>query len=202
VSQKLLLSPSEVHRVRYAKNKILGMSTEQLAREEGIDEKYIKKSIAQVEAFRAMVTIEDLEASQVEVVLFNKELEKLALHGALKANTTVFDGEGKKVSEEPNHEIRLEAVKVIKDITDSLISSKNKGGGGGGNNVNVNVLNAPGGAGVGIATFEDRLHEVKRKRGLLEQNNPPTSSEDEDSEVENFTPDWDGRIIEQSPAQR
>jgi hypothetical protein len=66
--------------------------------------------------------------------------------------------------------------------------------------VNVNVLNASGGAGVGIATFEDRLHEVKRKRGLLEQNNPPTSSEDEDSEVENFTPDWDGRIIEQSSA--
>ena len=201
MSQKLLLSPSEVHRVRYAKNKNLGMSTEQLAREEGVDEKYIKKSIAMVEAFRAMVTLDDLEASQVEVVLFNKDLEKLAIHGALKASTTVFNNEGEKISEEPNHEIRLEAVKVIKDITDSLISSKNKGGGGGGgNNVNVNVLNASGGAGVGIATFEDRLHEVKRKRGLLEQNNPPTSSEDEDSEVENFTPDWDGRIIEQSSA--
>jgi aspartate ammonia-lyase len=167
------------------------MSTEQLAREEGVDEKYIKKSIAMVEAFRAMVTLDDLEASQVEVVLFNKELEKLAIHGALKASTAIYNAEGKKVSEEPNHEIRLDAVKVIKDITESLISSKNKGGGGGGNNVNVNVW---------IATFEDRLHEVKRKRGLLEQNNPPTSSEDEDSEVENFTPDWDGRIIEQSSA--
>lgn len=200
MSQKLLLSPSEVHRVRYAKNKILGMSTEQLAREEGIDEKYIKKSIAMVEAFRAMVTIEDLEASQVEVVLFNKDLEKIALRDALQAKTTIFSNDGKKISEEPNHEIRLSAVKEIREITDSLIGSKNKGGGGGGNNVNVNVLNAPGGSGVGIATFEDRLREVKRKRGLLEQNNPSMSSEDEESDVEDFTPDWEGRVIEQSSA--
>jgi hypothetical protein len=177
------------------------MSTEQLAREEGIDEKHIKKSIAMVEAFRAQVTLDDLEASQVEVVLFNKDLEKIALRDALQAKVVTLSPEGKKIHEEPNHEIRLSAVKEIREITDSLISSKSKGGGGGGNNVNVNVLNAPGGAGVGIATFEDRLHEVKRKRGLLEQNNPPTSSdEDEDSEVENFTPDWDGRIIEQSSA--
>jgi hypothetical protein len=201
VGNRLLLAPSEIHRVRYVKNKSLGMSTEQLAREEGISERFIKQSIAAVEAFKALTTLEELESSQVEVVLFNKDLEKLALRNALQAKTITRDDKGKKVAEEPNHEIQLEAVKVIADITDNLVGSKYKSVPTG-STTNVNILNAPGGAGVGIATFEDRLREVKRKRGLLEQNNPPMSSSesDEDSEIEEVTPDWGGSVIEQGPA--
>jgi hypothetical protein len=197
---KLLLAPSEIHRVRYVKNKSLGMSTEQIAREEGISERFIKQSIASVEAFKALTTLEELESSQVEVVLFNKDLEKLALRNALQAKTVIYnEATGKKISEQPNHEIQLEAVKVIADITDNLVGSK-KGVPAGGSTTNVNILNAPGSAGVGIATFEDRLREVKRKRGLLEQNNPSSSDSDSEIEAEEFTPDWEGPIVEQSSA--
>ena len=200
MAKQLLLAPNEIHRVRYVKNKTLGMSTEQIAREEGIQEKYIKKSIADVEAFKALTTLEELESSQVEVVLFNKDLEKLALRNALQAKTVIYNEKtGKKISEEPNHEVQLEAVKVIADITDNLVGSK-KGFPAGGSTTNVNILNAPGSAGVGIATFEDRLREVKRKRGLLEQNNPSSSDSDSEMETEEFTPDWEGSVIEQSSA--
>ena len=200
MANRLLLAPNEIHRVRYVKNKTLGMSTEQIAREEGIQEKYIKKSIADVEAFKALTTLEELESSQVEVVLFNKDLEKLALRNALQAKTVIYNEKtGKKISEEPNHEIQLEAVKVIADITDNLVGSK-KGLPVGGSTTNVNILNAPGSAGVGIATFEDRLREVKRKRGLLEQTNPSSSDSDSEIEAEEFTPDWEGPIVEQSSA--
>ena len=201
MARQLLLAPNEIHRLRYVKNKSLGMSTEQISREEGIQEKYIKQSIAAVEAFKALTTLEELESSQVEVVLFNKDLEKLALRNALQAKTVIYNEKtGKKVSEEPNHEIQLEAVKVIADITDNLVGSKYKGVPGGGSTTNVNILNAPGSAGVGIATFEDRLREVKRKRGLLEQTNPSSSDSDSEIEAEEFTPDWEGPIVEQSPA--
>src|SRR5208337_106874 len=201
MARQLLLAPNEIHRLRYVKNKSLGMSTEQISREEGIQEKYIKQSIAAVEAFKALTTLEELESSQVEVVLFNKDLEKLALRNALQAKTVIYNEKTeKKVSEEPNHEIQLEAVKVIADITDNLVGSKYKGVPAGGSTTNVNILNAPGSAGVGIATFEDRLREVKRKRGLLEQTNPSSSDSDSEIEAEEFTPDWEGPIVEQSSA--
>lgn len=174
------------------------MSTEQLAKEEGVDERYIQQSIAKVEAYRALNTLEELEASQVEVVLFNKDLEKLAIRGALQAVTEIRDDKGKVIGKSPDHETRLKGVEVLAKITDNLIGAKAKPTQAN-NQTNVNVFAGPGGGGVGIATFEDRLREVKKKRAQLEQNNPVIDIGGQE-ELEEVTPDWEGSGVEQSTA--
>jgi hypothetical protein len=190
VAQRLLLAPSEIHRLRFAKNKILAMSTEQIAKEEGIGESCIKQSIARVEAYRALNTIEALEASQVEVILFNSEVQKRALRNGLMA-TTVFTDKDGKVSREPDYETQLQCLNIMERMTKNLLGSKPGGAPLPSSTTNVNIVNAAGGAGVGILTFEDRLREVKRKRALIDQG-LPVSTEDE----EEFTPDWEGTTIE------
>jgi hypothetical protein len=195
-----MIAPTEVHRLRFAKNKLLGMSVEQLAKDEGIEERYIRQSIEKVEAYRALNTLEELEASQVEVVLFNRDLEKLAIRGSLTAVTEVRDDKGKILYKLPDHETRLKGVEVLAKITDNLIGAKARAVNSG-STTNVNILNAGNSGGVGIATFEDRLREVKKKRAQLEEQNLP-AIEVGAQELEEFSPpDWEGSTIEQGSAQ-
>lgn len=185
--QRTFISPNGIHHLRYVRNKVLGMSIEKIAEEDGVDEKYIKKSISQVEAYHAMNTMDDLKTSQVEVVLFNAEMEKLAIHNALQAEDKVYSPEGELLDRRPNHEIQLAAVKVVKDIAESLLGSSAKVPLlPSTNTTQVNIMTG-GSTGIGIATFEDRLREVKRKR--TEQNILPASSSEETEEVR---PDWEG----------
>lgn len=194
VIQRTTLPPTSLHHLRYVKNKILGVSTELIAKEEGVDEKYVLRSISQVEAYNAMNTMDDLRISQVEVVLFNAKLEKAALHSALQAETKILNDKGKVIAREPNHEIRLKGVEMMTEISKNLIMAEARSNSPSGTNVQVNV----GGMGttVGIATFEDRLREVKKKRSELEQKNPPALPPQEpiDVEVEEIRPNWEGPL--------
>lgn len=196
-----IIAPTDTHRLRFVKNKLLGMSTEQIAKEEGINEKYIKQSIAKVESYRALHTLDELEASQVEVILFNKDLQKIAIRNGLQATTQIIlkekDAEGnenEKIVEVKDVGMQLRTVEVIAKMTDNLMGSRARSLPQ--QTTNVNILNAGGGTGVGIATFEDRLREVKRKRGQLEQQALPAPRVD-DSDIEEITPDWEGDVTEQ-----
>src|SRR5271154_25780 len=115
------------------------MSTEALAREAGIQEKYIKQSIAMVETFKALNTMEELEASQVEVVVFNKEVEKIAIHEALKAKKVDEAGE-----EVPDHEIRLLGFNKIVNFTEILMGWRGRFFSAQ-NTPNENIINPRGG---------------------------------------------------------
>lgn len=195
-NRSLVVAPSTLHQVRYAKNKVLGMSTEEIAKKEGILEKFVLKSIAQVEAYRAMNTTDALEASQVEVVLANHEFQKKAIKSGLTAQvTSEVQKEGKTiVVVEPNYDVQLKTLEIVTKTVDNLISSKNKGAVG--NQLNV-AITGGGISGVGISTFEDRLRKIKAERsGLVEQKTLPASISD-DEEIDEVTPDWGEVSVEQ-----
>lgn len=198
-NRPLVIAPSTLHQVRFVKNKVLGMSTEQIAKEEGILEKFVQKSVAQVEAYRAMNTLDALEASQVEVVLTNHKYQKEAIKNGLTARVAneVEKGGIKVIVFEPNHDVQLRTLEIMAKMTDTLVSSKNKGTGGNQNQVNIAIAGG-GVAGVGISTFEDRLRKIKAERsGLVENKTLPASISEDGDEVDEVTPDWGEVSVEQ-----
>ena len=196
IVQRTAVSPNSLHRLRYVKNKVLGFSIEQIAKEEKVKEENILRSISLVESYYAMNTMEELRASQVEVVLFNAELEKAALCSALQAETKIFhEKTGKLISREPNYDVRLKGVEMLVEIGKNLITADARSNAPS-NNTQVNV-NVAGGSTVGVATFEDRLREVRKKREALPA--PPLENVIE-AEIEELRPNWEGPL-EQGSSQ-
>jgi hypothetical protein len=196
IVQRTAVSPNSLHRLRYVKNKVLGLSIEQIAKEEKVKEENILRSISLVESYYAMNTMEELRASQVEVVLFNAELEKAALCSALQAETKIFhEKTGKLISREPNYDVRLKGVEMLVEIGKNLITADARSNAPS-NNTQVNV-NVAGGSTVGVATFEDRLREVRKKREALPT--PPLENVIE-AEIEELRPNWEGPL-EQGSSQ-
>jgi hypothetical protein len=196
--QRTLITPTSLHHLRYVRYKSLGLSIEDIAKEDKVDPSAIQRSITQVETYYAMNTMEDLRSSEIEVMLFNKELKKLAISSALQAEIRTYDATGTKlVHKDPDHLTRLKAVDALIEIGKNLISAEARINQGPTNPTNVQVNVASGGT-VGVATFEDRLREVRKKRiDQQEQKTLPASSEPAvvvDAEVEEFRPNWEGPI--------
>lgn len=192
---KLIIAPGQIHQLRYVKHKMLGVSIEEIAKEDGVGEKYVLQSISRVETYRSLNTVDAVKAAQAEVLLFNQDLQKIAVRNGLSAKIKVYDEKtGELVREDEDHETQLKTVTVMKDMAESLIKSEQKVTPPSQQNVNVNVL-ASGGTAVGVSTFEDRLREVKRKMGeRKEQQTLPEPSEVID--VEEVRPDWSGEPVE------
>lgn len=178
-------APSLVHQMRYVKNKVLAMSTEQIAKEENVGVVSVQRSISQVEAYRALSTADETEISQTEIVLFNKDIEKLALRRALMAETVTEDGKRIPDFDRQLHasEILTDKAKNVMDANAKKVAAAATAAAAQGSGTNVNITNVNSSGSIGIATFEDRLREVKKKRsGELEQNTKTLPAEVIDEE--------------------
>jgi hypothetical protein len=142
------------------------MSLEEIAKEDGVKVATIERSLKDVEAQSSMFNMDALEASQTEIIMFNQEMEKMALHDSLQAEVKVYgttpDTQGEVIATEPNYEVRLRASEILTEKTKAIISRHVKGTSVN-NNLNVGIVNnnQPSGN-----TFEDRLREVLRNRSL------------------------------------
>ena len=189
--QKVCVPPASIHSMRHAKNKVLGQSIEAIAKEEGVGEQTVRMSIARVEAYHAIYTVDELKTGEIEVVLFNHEVKKMALHEALTAENKIYSVGGELVDKVPDHDTRLRAVEILAKVANNIMGTAIKFlPNPSSSQVNVNVLAGGGSAGIVIATFEDRLREVQKKRLERGQNNAlPASTEAID--VEEVHPNWE-----------
>jgi hypothetical protein len=156
----------EIHRLRYTKHKVMGMSPEDISEEEGVSVEIVRRSIRRIELQNSFTSIDALESSQIGVILHHKELEKAAISGALQAEKKVYAEAGEHAGEviavEPDHEIRLQAVNALTRKSEAVISLHTKSGGISVNtNIGVGVSNSSSGI-----TFEDKLREIQRKREM------------------------------------
>jgi hypothetical protein len=176
VSRKGYLPASDLHRYRFARHKVLGTPIEDIAKEDGVKVSTIESSIRDTEARNAMYSLDALEASQTEVVMFNKDLEKMALHDSLQAEKKIYaeSGEhvGQVIASEPDYDVRLQASQIITEKTKAIISRHVKGTSV---STQVNVVNSNNPS---TNTFEDRLREVlkRRENPALVQNDLPANA--------------------------
>jgi len=154
----------------------MGLGLEEIAKEDGVKLSTIERSIRDIETRNAMYSLDALETSQTEVVMFNKELEKTALHESLQAEKKVYATSGENVGEviatEPDYDVRLHASEILTEKTKTIISRHVKG-----TSVSTQVNLAMVNNQPSNNTFEDRLREVLKRREtpLLVQNDLPAS---------------------------
>jgi hypothetical protein len=178
VSERTYIAVSDLHRYRYARHKVMGLTIEEIAKEDGVKISTIESSVKIVAAQQSMYTMDALETSQIEVINFSKDLEKLALHDSLQAEIKVYgntpETQGEVVATEPDYDVRLRASAIITDKVKAIISRHVKGNTQN-TQVNVGIVNnQPTGN-----TFEDRLRAVLSKREL-----PPSVQNDLPADVE------------------
>lgn len=184
-------TPSPLNRLRYVKNKSLGMTVEEIAQAEGVGIAVVRKSISTVEAYHGLFTIKEMEAGQNEVIMLNQQLEALALQRGLTAETLIRDKNGKVIDREPNHEVQQRSVELIVKLVEAVKSQK----GSGSQRMNVNLGVVAGGntqAAAGAQSFEDRLRVIQKSRGeLTVATATPVATKTVDSEdVTDVTPNW------------
>jgi len=158
-----------VHLLRHARHK-LGATVEELAKEEGVQERAILKSIALVDMHRLNNTPEVLNAEIIDTIIGrNKKMAK-ALDDALDA--TVVGREGAKV---PDHKTKLAAVDRIVRLVKE-VQPKRQGGG-----IKLNVQQQTGVHQAVVSTetpftgFEERLRTIRHKIDQRNQLPPPES---------------------------
>ena len=149
-------------RYRYARFKA-GQSPEEIALQDKISIARVKASIRAVEIQNSLYGLDALEVSQSEIVMYNKERQKIAISEALVAEKKVYAEQGEFVGEviatEPDHETRLQAVGELRQIVAALGVRHSKGPS---QNINLNQsLTMNTGT---LVTFEDRLREIKKRR--------------------------------------
>lgn len=162
---------SPVHRNRYIRHEILGMSLEDIAKEDNVGLGTVVRSIEVVKIQKHYVGLESLEASESEIVVNLKTMKQKAIERALEAERKVYVESGPDAGEvltvEPDHEVQLRAVESITEISKAVLSRHAKG-----NSQTVNV-----GVGVGVTnnftSFEDRLRDVKKRMETPENGLPP-----------------------------
>ena len=170
------------------KNKSLGLSAEEIAKEEKVKPDAVRRSISDVEAYHALFNLKEMEAGQNEVLILNQRLETLAINSGLTAETIIRDKDGKIIAREPDHELRLKSVQLMISLVEAL-ESRNKGGGG---NQTVQVGISLPQATAGAQSFEDRLREISKKRSEEISSGVPALIEARPQEpVTEFIPSWE-----------
>jgi hypothetical protein len=163
ITKKPYIAMSPIHRARYAKKTALGMSVEEISKEERVSIETVARSIRDVEVHNSMFGVESLEQSGIEVILAQKELEKNVLAEALTAEKIIYseaeDTLGEILATEPDHDVRLRAFDAVTKRTAAVLSRHSKGGVTVNTNVGVGVVDAANGL-----SYEERLREVLRRR--------------------------------------
>lgn len=146
---------------------------DQIAAQDGVSPLAVERSINKVDRKRARMTLREVHATEMGVLLSGVKAEVEAINGALRANkrVQVLDVRGRPLVEDghpiyqevPDHEARLAAVRTRTEIL-SAIQTK-----GGGFNVSVNqqtVVNPQ----VSRRGVEARIIEFNtaREKGLIE----------------------------------
>lgn len=186
-----VVGPTVVHKLRYAKHKIQGMSIEDIAKEEKVSEHTIRDSIFKVESYRAICNFNEVEAVESEILLSTKDLRKLALESALRAVRTIRNEKGKLICQEPDHDTRMRAIEASVRSLEALArrysTTKIQ------QNTQLNL-----GVGVSVAgkrvSFETLLQKVRESQKDSEEEImalPAVQAEQEEESPEEVSPNWD-----------
>jgi len=163
-------SAAGVHLMRHGLHK-LGKTVEEIAAEQNVSERVIRRSIAIVDMYRLNNTPEVLNAGMIDSILGRKKKLDTALDNGLSA--TILGREGTRI---PDHKTQLQAVdkviKLVKEMQPKPASGRNL-------NVNVNQQTGVHQAVVSTETpftgFEERLRSVRAKIDQRNQLPPPES---------------------------
>lgn len=178
----------QVEVMRHARHKVLGMTVEEIAKQDRVGIRAVEESIRNVELYNSLNSLEALELGETEVILFNKEVEKVVLADALKAEKKVYaeggENAGEVIASEPDYDTRLKAVDSITKKAQAIFARHAKG-----NSINTNVS-----VGVGITenngmSFEDRLREVYKRRQDAQNSLPVQNGELPAGEVIDLVPE-------------
>jgi hypothetical protein len=170
VGTRAYIEVSPVHRNRYIRHEVLGLSIEDIATEDKVTPATVIKSIETVKIQKHYVGLESLEATESEIVVNLKDKKQRAIERALDAEKKVYVESGSQAGEvlavEPDYETQLKAVETITEITKAVLSRHAKG--------NSQVVNVGVGVNNTFTSFEDRLRDIKKK---MEPENglPPAS---------------------------
>lgn len=133
------------------------MTAEEIAKQDGVKEQAIIKSIAAIDVYRAANTVEFLNESIVEVVRNNKRNLDKALSDGLRA--TKVDKNGKKTAD---HATQLKAFEVAVRAAEIVQPKTGKG-----ISVNVNQQQAVASGSPppesGYVGYEERLRTIRQK---------------------------------------
>lgn len=153
-----------VHRSRYHRWKKEGYTVEKIAEQDKVGVDAVRRSIRTIEAYFSIFSDDELRRTQISIVIGLAGEEKAALLEALHATKLVadVDGDTKVV---PDHQTRMEAVKLINEKNATLLPQAKPGG----TNVSVGVgmsVNPQPSVGPGdrIPRFEDNVREVMARR--------------------------------------
>ena len=136
-----------------------GSSIEKVAEEDGVSKTAVRNSFLNIETYKNIYSMQQLETAQIEMIMDLQEGEKLSLTEAFKAKIRTFVGNS--MVETPDHDTALSASHVITERISAL--RPNKGG---------LTINASASAGAsssssssgGSVSFEDRLRKILQKR--------------------------------------
>ena len=152
------LSASSVHFNRYFRNKS-GKSIEEIAREEDVTERIVRKSVQTVEMFRQQHTAEHLNEIVIGMLLNRAQDIDAALQQAANAVEEIeVERNGKTTTVKiPDHATRLEAVDKYTELAKTVqpkVGPSIKVGVG----IQTQVASGP------YVGMEDRLREIRKKR--------------------------------------
>ena len=161
MAKRSYIEISPLHRNRYVKHEVLGLSIDDIATEDNVTPATVIKSIETVKIQKHFLGLESLEASEAAIVIDMRPLKQAAIERGLTAEKKIYiehgEGAGEVIAVEPDHEIQLAAVDRLTEMTKTVMARHIKGNS---QTVNVNT-------GIGITntftSFEDRLREVKKK---------------------------------------
>lgn len=170
---------------RWIRSRQQNIPLDQIAKEEGVSVEAVTRSIARIDRKRARLTLREIHAAEMSVLLSGVREEREAINSALTAvkRVQVLDVRGRPLidkgepiyTEVPDHETRMAAVQLRTAILNAI---QPKGGG-----VNLNVSQvAVGGGGVSRRGVEARIIEFNKKRESLALLPAPAILGDDDKE--------------------
>lgn len=194
IAPRASAQPPGTDEYRWLRAKHGRIPIDQIAADDGVSAATVQKSIRIVERNRARLTLNEVQATEMDVLLAGVRAEAQAINGALVATKRVqlLDSAGRPVigadkaplyQVVPDHETRLAAVKTRTDILNA-ISPK-----GTGLKVQMNQVSAPGrsqpdgrAGAVQFRSVEDRIIEFNRRRERLLTSGPVVEAEVTDDE--------------------
>lgn len=135
------LAPSLIQQNRFLRARA-GLSIEEIARQDGVSQKTVERSIQSVDAFRQANSVEVVNEALFNSILRNKPDMDKSINSALKAKRLVKDPEDGTYRSVPDHRVQLKAVDRLVEIAKTVQPKP-------GNVTKVNV-----GVGVGVRTTE------------------------------------------------
>lgn len=161
-------SPSSLDSSRYYRYHDLGVSADDIAREDGVSALTIRESIKRVTLYRAEFSPPEVLASQAKTVIGVAELEREMLAKALQAKTVrEIQGEDGEITTETIEDFatQLQASEIITRKVEVIQPKVVKGGVNVQTNVGVGVAATPAAVAPGRGfTVEERLRELTAKR--------------------------------------